>query len=185
MRDKIILYRSRFRDRPSSDSESDSDEKMQGLSPSPRPTQRARQDSEENEQSLLEDMQSMSLQSPMQQKSVTDNRAKHERMANLKIDTMVREYSKKNKTYKIYQHRNFPIIIFSLQNTDGNYENTIYNYSSGKEEMEVVESLHDINDFSNYILREESTKKESQGSSSTNTGARRRMFFDDGYDLDS
>lgn len=178
MRDKIILYRSRFRDRPTSDSDSDSDEKMQAFSPSSPPRQRARQESED-EESLLEDMQSMALQSPIGQKSVSNNRVKHERMANLKIDTIVREHSKKNKSYKIYQHRNFPIIIFSLENTDGTYENTIYNYSSGKEEMEVVEILHDIDDFSNYVLKEEKIKIESEGSSSTNSTVKRRVFFDD------
>lgn len=178
MRDKIILYRSQFRDRPTSDSDSDSDEKIQSLSPSSPPRQRARQEPEENEESLLKDMQSMSLQSPTRQKSVSDNRAKHERMANLKINTIVREHSKKNKAYKIYQHRNFPIIIFSLENTDGTYENTIYNYSSGKEEMEVVETLHDMDDFSNYVLKEEKIKKESEGSSSTDPALKRRMVFD-------
>ena len=180
MRDEIILYRSRFRDRPTSDSDSDSDEKMQALSSSPRPTQRARQESEENEQSLLEDLQSMSLQSPMQQKSVSHDRAKHERMVNLKINTIVRDNAKRNKTYKLYKHNTFPIIIFSVQNADGNHKNTIYNYSSGKEEMEVIERLHDIDDFSNYTLIE--SKNKSEGSSSTDPPpARRRMFFDD-YD---
>ena len=44
MRDKIILYRSGFRDRPTSDSDSDGDENMQTLSPPPRRTRRARQE---------------------------------------------------------------------------------------------------------------------------------------------